>query len=163
GCSRKGPRPGRQQRSAYDRAGNRACRRLPLLRLSRTPAVAAGALPCYMKRKEPQRDMPPSPKILPEVVVTHVVTEADLASRVATVGTGGGPEGDRFPRVLGTARLIALMELAAARAMQPILGEEELSVGVGVRVEHNAPTPTGGTVRMSARYLGPEGKFHRFE
>ncbi len=101
--------------------------------------------------------------VLPEVVVTHLTTEADLASRVAAAGTGGGPEGDRFPRVLGTARLISLMELAAARAMHPILADEELSVGVGVRIEHIAPTPAGGTIRMTARYLGTEGKFHRFE
>ena len=97
------------------------------------------------------------------MVVTHLVTEADLASRVATAGTGGGPAGDRFPRVLGTAKLISLMELAAARAMQPILKEGELSVGVGVRIEHSHATPVGGTIRMVARYLGPEGKFHRFE
>jgi predicted thioesterase len=103
------------------------------------------------------------PAVLPEVVVNLVVTEGDLASRLATVGTGGGPEGDRFPRVLATARLISLMELAAARAMQPILRPEEMSVGVGVSIEHHAPTPTGGAIRMTARYLGPEGKFHRFE
>jgi predicted thioesterase len=101
--------------------------------------------------------------VLPEVVVTHLTQEADLADKVATLGTGGGPAGDRFPRVLGTARLISLMELAAARAMQPILLPEELSVGVGVRIEHIAATPVGGTVRMTARYLGTEGKFHRFE
>lgn len=101
--------------------------------------------------------------ILPEVVVVHLVTEADLASRAATAGTGGGPQGDLFPRVLATARLISLMELAAARAMQPLLREGELSVGVGVQVSHNAPTPAGGTVRLVARYLGTEGKFYRFE
>jgi predicted thioesterase len=97
------------------------------------------------------------------VVVTHTVTEADLASKLATVGTGGGPHGDLFPRVLATARLIQLMELAAARAMQPILEQDQLSVGVGVRIDHTAPTPVGGTVRMTARYLGAEGKYHRFE
>lgn len=102
-------------------------------------------------------------QVQPEVTVSIVVTEADLANRLATQGTGGGPEGDRFPRVLATARLISLMELAAARAMQPILNADEMSVGVGVRVEHSAPTPVGGTVRMTARHLGVEGKFHRFE
>ncbi|MCS6913520.1 MAG: thioesterase [Myxococcales bacterium] len=107
--------------------------------------------------------MPHPGAVLPEVAVTIEVTEADLASRLATIGTGGGPAGDRFPRVLATARLISLMELASSRAMQPILGEEEMSVGVGVRVEHTAPTPLGGTVRLTARYLGTEGKFHRFE
>lgn len=101
--------------------------------------------------------------IVPEVSIAHVVTEEDLADRVAASGTGGGPERNLFPRVLGTARLIALMELAAARAMEPILRPGELTAGIVVRVDHYAPTPLGGTVRMSARYLGPEGKHHRFE
>ncbi len=105
----------------------------------------------------------PERKILREVTLTHQVTEADLADRVATMGTGGGPAGNHFPKVLGTARLISLMEMAAARALQPVLRPEELSVGVGVRIEHTAPTPAGGTVRLTVRYLGPEGKFHRFE
>lgn len=102
-------------------------------------------------------------KVIPELTVTHVVAEEDLADRVAASGTGGGPERNLFPRVLGTARLIALMELASARAMEPILFPGELSAGIVVRVEHNAATPLGGTVRMTARYLGPEGKFFRFE
>lgn len=101
--------------------------------------------------------------ILSEFTLTHVVTEADLAPRVATAGTGGGPDGDHFPRVLATARMISLMELCAAKAMKPALRADELSVGVGVRVEHLAPTPSGGTIRMTVRYLGIEGKFHRFE
>jgi predicted thioesterase len=104
-----------------------------------------------------------SATILPEVSITHVVTEDDLADRVAASGTGGGPERNLFPRVLGTARLIALMELASARAMEPILSAGELTAGIVVRVDHHAPTPLGGTVRMTARYVGPEGKHYRFE
>jgi predicted thioesterase len=101
--------------------------------------------------------------ILPEVSIFHVVTSDDLADRVAASGTGGGPERNLFPRVLGTARLIALMELASARAMEPILRLGELTAGIIVRVDHHAPTPLGGTVRMTARYVGPEGKHFRFE
>ena len=106
---------------------------------------------------------PAAAGILPEVTITHVVTEQDLADRVAATGTGGGPEHNVFPRVLGTARLISLMELAAARAMEPMLRPGELTAGIVVRIEHVAPTPLGGTVRMTARYLGREGKHHRFE
>lgn len=102
-------------------------------------------------------------KVHPELTVNHVVTEEDLADRVAASGTGGGPERNLFPRVLGTAKLIALMELASARAMEPILMPGELTAGIIVRVEHNAATPLGGTVRMTARFLGTEGKFYRFE
>lgn len=101
--------------------------------------------------------------ILSELTHTHVVTEQDLAPHVAAMGTGGGPEHNLFPRVLGTAKLIAWMELVAARAMEPMLLPGELTAGIVVRVEHHAPTPLGGSVRMTARYLGVEGKFHRFE
>ncbi|MFN2384898.1 MAG: thioesterase family protein, partial [Thermoanaerobaculia bacterium] len=58
--------------------------------------------------------------------------------------------------------MIALMELAAARLMQPMLGPGELSVGVSVDVRHTAATPIGGTVRTVATYLAPEGKLFRF-
>jgi predicted thioesterase len=104
-----------------------------------------------------------SSSILPEVTISHLVTEEDLASRVAASGTGGGPLRNLFPRVLGTARLIALMELAAARAMEPILRPGELTAGIVARIDHHAPTPLGGTVKMTVRYLGPDGKHHRFE
>lgn len=101
--------------------------------------------------------------ILPELTVTHVVADTDLAPAVAASGTGGGPEHNLFPHVLGTARLISLMERAAARAMEPMLLPGELTAGVVVRVDHHAASPLGATLRMTARYLGPEGKFHRFE
>jgi predicted thioesterase len=101
--------------------------------------------------------------IIPELTVAHVVTEADLAPAVAASGTGGGPEHNLFPRVLGTAKLIALMETAAARAMAPMLLPGELSAGVVSRIEHNAASPLGASLRLTARYLGPEAKFHRFE
>ncbi|HMU40575.1 MAG TPA: thioesterase [Pseudomonadota bacterium] len=101
--------------------------------------------------------------ILPELTLTHVVSENDLAPHVAATGTGAGPERNVFPRVLGTAQLIAWMELAAAKAMEPMLLPGELTAGIVVRIEHHAPTPLAGTVRMTARYLGTEGKFYRFE
>lgn len=101
--------------------------------------------------------------IIPELTVEHVVTEEDLAPAVAASGTGGGPEHNLFPRVLGTARLISIMENAAARAMAPMLLPGELSAGVVSRIEHNAASPLGASLRMTARYLGPEGKFFRFE
>lgn len=69
---------------------------------------------------------------------------------------------DVFPEVLATARMVALMELAAARVMRPLLRDGELSVGVGLDVRHTAPTPVGCTVRAVATCLGPEGKLWRF-
>jgi fluoroacetyl-CoA thioesterase len=72
-----------------------------------------------------------------------------------------GPEDD-FPAVLATARMIALMELAAARVLRPHLTPGELSVGVQLDVRHTAATPIGCTARAVATYQGVEGKLHRF-
>ncbi len=86
-----------------------------------------------------------------------VVAASDLASALRL-----GPE-DAFPPVLATARMVALMELAAARVLRPFLGPGELSVGVTVDVTHSAATPEGARVTATARYVGREGKLHRFE
>jgi predicted thioesterase len=69
---------------------------------------------------------------------------------------------DSFPEVFATSRMIALMELAAARLMRHLLQSGELSVGVGMNVRHTAATPVGGKVRAVATYLGREGKLFRF-
>jgi len=71
--------------------------------------------------------------------------------------------GDSFPEVLATSRMILLMEVAAARAMNPMLLDGQMSVGVSVNVKHTAATPIGCVVRAIASYLGPEGKLHRFK
>lgn len=71
--------------------------------------------------------------------------------------------GDSFPKVFATVRMIGLMEIAAARVMQPLLGPGELSVGVTVDITHNAPTPAGVKVVATARYAGREGKLFLFE
>ena len=86
-----------------------------------------------------------------------IVGPADLASSISTEG------GDQFPAVLATARMIALMETAAARVLQPLLGPGELSVGVTVDITHSAPTPPGVLVTANARYTGREGKLFVFE
>lgn len=86
-----------------------------------------------------------------------VVKPEDLASSLPT------EMGDSFPAVLATARMVALMEIAAARVLQPLLGPGELSVGVTVEVSHTAPTPPGVQVTTTARYAGREGKLYLFE
>jgi fluoroacetyl-CoA thioesterase len=70
--------------------------------------------------------------------------------------------GDDFPEVLATARMIALMEVAASRVMKSLLAAGQLSVGVGVDVRHLAATPVGVEVRAVATFLGMEGKRYRF-
>jgi predicted thioesterase len=88
--------------------------------------------------------------------VEHIVTPADTACAIALSSV------DAFPEVFATSRMIALMEVAAARAMQPLLRAGELSVGVGLELRHGAATPLGGRVRATATYLGRQGKLYRF-
>ncbi|MBT8769313.1 thioesterase family protein [Metapseudomonas boanensis] len=70
---------------------------------------------------------------------------------------------DDFPEVFSTSRMIALMELAAARCMKPLLSDGELSVGVGVDIRHLAATPMGVRVHTRATYVGREGKLYAFK
>lgn len=88
---------------------------------------------------------------------TLVVGPQDLASSISS------QTGDEFPPVLATARMIALMEIAAARVLQPLLEPGELSVGVTINVSHTAPTPLGAQVTATARYARREGKLFLFE
>ncbi len=70
---------------------------------------------------------------------------------------------DTFPPVFATSRMIALMELAAARVLRPLLQAGEMSVGVGVEARHTAATPVGSRVHAEATYSGREGKLYAFE
>src|ERR1041384_8287491 len=88
---------------------------------------------------------------------TLVVGPHDLASSISS------QSGDDFPPVLATARMVALMEIAASRVLVPMLGPGELSVGVTVDITHTAATPPGAQVTATARYAGREGKLFLFE
>jgi predicted thioesterase len=85
-----------------------------------------------------------------------VVRESDTARHIALTA------GDAFPEVFATARMIALMEIAAARALRPLLGAGQLSVGVSLHVRHTAATPVGSRVRAVATYLRTESKLLHF-
>ncbi len=97
------------------------------------------------------------PAVGAEASAQLVVSGSDLASAFAP-----RPE-DAFPAVFATARMVALMEVAAGRLLWPCLGPGELSVGVTVDVTHSAATPEGVTVTATARYLGREGKLFVFD
>jgi len=70
---------------------------------------------------------------------------------------------DDFPEVLATSRMIALMELAAARLMKPLLKTGELSVGVDVDVIHMAATPAGEMVTAGATFSAMKAKLYVFD
>jgi len=86
-----------------------------------------------------------------------IVQPSDTAEALSLSGE------DAFPAVFATSRMIALMEIAAARLMRPLLGEGQLSVGVSIDVTHGAATPVGCGVRAVATYQGQDGKLHRFK
>lgn len=85
-----------------------------------------------------------------------VAADSDMARALAISSE------DDFPEVFATSRMIALMELAAARCMKPLLKTGELSVGVGVDIMHMAATPKGMKVTARATFSGMEGKLYGF-
>jgi predicted thioesterase len=86
-----------------------------------------------------------------------VVSGNDLATTLVQTPA------DNFPPVLATARMIGLMETAAARALHASLGEGQVSVGISIDVAHSAATPLGEKVVAEARLTGMEGKFYVFD
>jgi fluoroacetyl-CoA thioesterase len=86
-----------------------------------------------------------------------IVKDFDLASALSE------GRASSFPPVFATARMIALMELAAARVLVPRLEPGELSVGVSIDARHTAATPAGVKVTARAVFRGMEGKFYRFD
>ena len=79
---------------------------------------------------------------------SHTVTDADTA---IALRSGEVP-------VLGTPRLVALMEEASVAALDGSLGEGETSVGMRVHVDHVAPTAPGVGVTADAVLEGVEGR-----
>lgn len=90
-------------------------------------------------------------------IATRVVQESDLASKLAA------EPGDAFPATLSTTRLVAMMELAASRALKPILEKGEASVGTALALQHLAATPQGTSLRARARFTGRDGDAYVFE
>lgn len=80
--------------------------------------------------------------------VRHTVAEQDTA---AAMGSGDVP-------VIATARVLALAEQAAVRALDGCLPAEQTTVGAWVEIEHREPTPVGRTVTAEAVLLGVHGR-----
>lgn len=89
--------------------------------------------------------------------IEYMVKPNDLAANLQI------SKDDDFPEVFSTSRMIALMECSAAKMMIPFLQEGELSVGVGVYVEHLAATLENDIAISTATFIGMEGKLYKFE
>ena len=88
-----------------------------------------------------------------------VVQQSDCAS---ALDVGNAPD-ETFPDVFATTRMIALMEMAGARVLKPLLRDGEMSVGVTVDIIHSAATPIGAKVSATATYRGRDGKLFVFD
>jgi len=99
------------------------------------------------------------PEVGASATVDLVVREADCASALRL----SNDPLDNFPSVFATTRMIALMELAGARLMHPLLQPGEMSVGAHVDVSHIAATPIGAKVTATATYRGRDGKLFVFD
>ena len=60
--------------------------------------------------------------------------------------------------VLATPALIACMENACMRLVQPAFGEGITTVGPRVEVAHLAPTPEGARIQVTATLLATDGR-----
>lgn len=60
--------------------------------------------------------------------------------------------------VLSTPGMIAMMEIASMRLVQPYLDEGSTTVGTKVCVEHKAPAPAGATVTVRTELVRVEGR-----
>jgi fluoroacetyl-CoA thioesterase len=60
--------------------------------------------------------------------------------------------------VLGTPRLLALAEAAAAAAIRPSLEPAQTSVGTSAAMEHNLPSPFGAEVVVEAELTEVDGR-----
>jgi fluoroacetyl-CoA thioesterase len=100
-----------------------------------------------------------APEVGATATVDLVVKESDCASALRL---SNDPRDD-FPAVFATTRMIALMELAGARLLHPLLQPGEMSVGAHVDVSHTAATPIEARVTATATYRGRDGKLFIFD
>jgi fluoroacetyl-CoA thioesterase len=89
--------------------------------------------------------------------LTHTVTSDDLASAHARSA------GERYPDVLSTPALLALIERACADVLRDEVADGQLSVGVTTHLNHLAPTPPGIEVSATATFRDIDGSLYWFD
>ena len=75
----------------------------------------------------------------------------DEASTAIALGSGDVP-------VLGTPKVVALIEEAAVAALSGSLAAGETTVGTNVTIDHLAPSLVGATVKAAALVTAVEGR-----
>ncbi len=68
-----------------------------------------------------------------------------------------------LPAIFSTPSMIALMEVAAAKAIQDHLPPGTISVGTRIEVDHLKAVPQGTLVRADAKLVDDDGRFLEFE
>ncbi len=66
-------------------------------------------------------------------------------------------------KVLSTPAMIALMEQAATELVDRNVPADQTSVGISIKVKHNAPTPIGLKLRAEASIIAVDGRKIIFE
>ncbi len=83
-----------------------------------------------------------------KATVTETVTEQNTA---LSVGSGSLP-------VYATPAMLALIEKAACKSLEGVLGEGETTVGTLLNVKHIAATPVGMQVSATAELIERDGR-----
>ena len=81
--------------------------------------------------------------------------DVEYADSAAALGSGDVP-------VMGTPRVVALVEEATVNAVAAHLDEGATTVGTRVELDHAAPTPIGRRVRADAELVSVEGRMLTF-
>ena len=84
-------------------------------------------------------------------------TTGEKEETVTQAKTAAALESGSVP-VYATPAMVALMEGAAIRALDPFLPPGHTSVGMDVSITHLRPSPLGTTVRAKATVTGVEGR-----
>lgn len=85
------------------------------------------------------------------------------ATLVAGPGNLASDLGSGFVAVFSTPMMIALMETAAGKSVEPLVGAGRSTVGVRVDIRHLAATPPGFTVTAHSRLAKVDGRLLTFE
>ena len=84
-------------------------------------------------------------------------TTGEKEETVTEARTAAALESGSVP-VYATPAMVALMEGAAIRALEPFLPPGHTSVGMDVSITHLRPSPIGSQVRARATVTGVEGR-----